>query len=113
MPEKGCEGFCKTQFTENDNFNQTVKEPTSYGLPPVALEMKAGQISLHSDLLLHGSEPNTSDRRRCGLTMRFIPPEVRALNRRNQNSIIARGIAPDNHWFAASRPEFDQIPSKN
>ena len=105
--------FEESKAEEQNVLNQTVKEPTSYGLPPVALEMKAGQISLHSDLLLHGSEPNTSDRRRCGLTMRFIPPEVRASNRRNQNSIIVRGIDSDNHWFAASRPEFDQIPSKN
>ena len=33
---------------------------------PVALEMRAGQVSLHSDWILHGSEPNRSNRRRCG-----------------------------------------------
>ena len=105
--------FETSKAEEQNVLNQTVKKPVNYGLSPVALEMKAGQISLHSDLLLHGSEPNTSDRRRCGLTMRFIPPEVRALNRWNQDSIVARGIDPDDHWFAASRPQFDQIPDRN
>ena len=33
---------------------------------PVALEMRAGQISLHSDWILHGSEPNRSNRGRRG-----------------------------------------------
>ena len=34
---------------------------------PVDDELKAGEISIHSDLLLHGSEANQSSKRRCGL----------------------------------------------
>jgi len=41
-------------------------------------ELKAGEISIHSDLLLHGSEPNQSKRRRCGLTLRYCLTSVRA-----------------------------------
>lgn len=41
-----------------------------------AIELRAGQCSLHDDNLVHGSPANTSTRRRCGLTMRFMPPEV-------------------------------------
>tara|TARA_B100000676_G_scaffold309223_1_gene372184 strand:- start:609 stop:1469 length:861 start_codon:yes stop_codon:yes gene_type:complete len=41
------------------------------------LAMKAGQISLHDDGLLHGSGANHSARLRCGLTMRFCPTEVK------------------------------------
>lgn len=44
----------------------------------VSLNLKAGQISLHNDGLLHGSGANHSDRRRCGLTMRFSPVDVKA-----------------------------------
>ena len=40
------------------------------------LTLKAGQISLHDDGLLHGSGPNNSARLRCGLTMRFCPTNV-------------------------------------
>ena len=43
----------------------------------VTLDLKAGEISLHDDGLLHGSGPNNSDRIRCGLTMRFCPNEVK------------------------------------
>jgi ectoine hydroxylase-related dioxygenase (phytanoyl-CoA dioxygenase family) len=41
------------------------------------INLKAGQISLHNDALLHGSEANNSNRRRCGVTMRFSPTNVK------------------------------------
>lgn len=44
----------------------------------VSLNLKAGQISLHNDGLLHGSGANHSERRRCGMTMRFSPIDVKA-----------------------------------
>ena len=44
----------------------------------VSLNLKAGEISLHNDALLHGSDANTSDKRRCGVTMRFSPVNVKA-----------------------------------
>lgn len=44
----------------------------------ISLNLKAGQISLHDDGLLHGSEANNSSRRRCGITMRFAPVNVKA-----------------------------------
>ena len=40
-------------------------------------ELRSGQASLHSDLLLHGSEANASDRRRAGFTIRYTSAEVR------------------------------------
>ena len=40
------------------------------------LELKAGQISIHDGQLYHASNPNISDRRRCGLTLRYIAPHV-------------------------------------
>ena len=43
----------------------------------ISLNLKAGQISLHNDALLHGSEANNSNRRRCGVTMRFSPTNVK------------------------------------
>ena len=44
----------------------------------ISLNLKAGEISLHNDALLHGSETNISNNRRCGLTMRFSPVNVKA-----------------------------------
>ena len=43
----------------------------------VDLILKAGQISIHHGHLIHGSNPNHSDRRRCGLTLRYCPPAVK------------------------------------
>ena len=43
------------------------------------LELKAGQLSIHDGQLYHASNPNTSDRRRCGLTLRYIAPHVKQI----------------------------------
>ncbi len=43
----------------------------------VSLDLKAGEISLHDDGLIHGSGPNESDRMRAGQTMRYSPAEVK------------------------------------
>ena len=37
----------------------------------VSFNLKAGQISIHDDKLVHGSPANQSDRRRAGLTIRY------------------------------------------
>lgn len=38
-----------------------------------------GQVSLHSDLIVHGSSPNTSGRPRMGLAIRYASPDVQPL----------------------------------
>ncbi len=43
----------------------------------VTIDLKAGEISLHDDRLIHGSNASTSGRRRVGLTMRFSPTHVK------------------------------------
>src|SRR5690606_30041255 len=60
---------------EGNVLNQTVDNPMQYG-SLVDDELKAGEFSIHADLLLHGSEANNSDRRRCGLTLRYCAADV-------------------------------------
>jgi len=43
----------------------------------VDLILKAGQMSIHHGHLIHGSNPNQSQRRRCGLTIRYCPPHIK------------------------------------
>jgi len=43
----------------------------------VDLVLKGGEMSIHHGQMIHGSLPNHSTRRRCGLTIRYIPPGVR------------------------------------
>jgi hypothetical protein len=89
--------------SEQNVLNQTVENAEQYG-DPVAFEMKAGEISLHSDLLLHGSKPNLSDRRRCGLTMRYASVDVRSYAGWNNSSILCMGHDPSGHWANHPRP---------
>ncbi len=72
------------------------------------LALKAGQCTLHSDLLLHGSEPNRSDRRRCGLTVRYAAAEVRSWDGWNNHAILCRGEDRDGHWTHHPRPDGDR-----
>ena len=104
--------FRDSAADEHNVLNQTVEDPEQHGDPPVALELKAGQISLHSDWVLHGSDPNDSDRRRCGLAMRYLSKDVRAYNGWNENSIICRGEEPTGHWANHPRPAGELIPNK-
>ena len=102
--------FERSTAEEQNILGQTVHEVERFGGAPVSINLKAGQMSLHSDLLLHGSSPNTSDRRRCGLTIPYAPTDVRALNHWNQNSVICRGRDPSGHWAHNLRPETDGMP---
>jgi hypothetical protein len=43
----------------------------------VYIELEPNQCSLHDARIQHGSEPNTSDIRRCGWTLRFCPTRVK------------------------------------
>ena len=77
---------------------------------PVYNELKAGQFSLHADMLAHGSDPNPSLRRRCGLTIRYCPPDVRPLEPNwAAGAIRCRGSAPAPHWNLNPPPRGDTI----
>lgn len=43
----------------------------------VPIELEPGDVSIHHENLLHGSGPNRSPIRRCGLTIRYIPTTTR------------------------------------
>ncbi len=77
---------------------------------PFTNSLKAGQISLHADMLVHGSEPNRSDRRRCGLTLRYCPSSVQITDQDWANgveAILCRGDA--GNWRTHPRPDNNDI----
>ncbi len=61
----------KVSTGENDLLGLTVEVTPDMVEAAVPLEMKAGSLSIHDSYVLHGSEPNTSDRRRAAYTMRY------------------------------------------
>lgn len=70
------------------SINQEVSPSNVDGQQPVDLSLKAGQMSIHHGLLIHGSNPNTSNRRRCGLAIRFIPSKVRQSKQNSQGNFF-------------------------
>ncbi len=83
---------------------------------PYSDSLRAGQISLHADMLVHGSEPNLSSRRRCGLTIRYCPPEVVMFDERwasTVEAILCRGHDPSGRWKHHPRPLDDNVSLEN
>jgi hypothetical protein len=102
-------GHLTYTLSENDEanvLNQTVAGVEELG-EPVDVELKAGEISIHSDLLLHGSEANESSRRRCGLTLRYCPVDVRAGLGWSAKGVVVSGRDPSGHWANPPRPVDD------
>ncbi len=92
-----------TEESDNSILNQVVPEVERFGAPFDNI-LKAGEVSIHSDLLLHGSELNTSTRRRCGLTLRYTATDVRAGMDWNQKGVIVSGSDLSGHWANPPRP---------
>jgi len=96
--------FQSSEASDGNVLDQSIKNPEKYGnhnLTP----LRAGQASIHSDLLVHGSSPNDSDRRRCGLTLRYCPADVTAYLGWNQKGVVVSGQAAPGAWPNAPRPE--------
>lgn len=91
---------------DSNVLNQTVGDVDQLA-EPVDNELTAGEISIHSDLLVHGSEANLSSKRRCGLTLRYCPADVRADLGWNAKGVVVSGNDPSGHWANPCRPESD------
>jgi ectoine hydroxylase-related dioxygenase (phytanoyl-CoA dioxygenase family) len=76
------------------SINQEVTEPVDES-QAVDLVLRAGEISIHHGHLIHGSNPNRSNRRRCGLTMRYVPPYVKPVRENSLKkpwpAVVVRG----------------------
>lgn len=107
LPRTHTRGHLKWRQAASDEkvvLNQVIENIEQFG-EAVHDVLKAGQFSLHADMLAHGSEPNHSDRRRCGLTIRYCPPTVRALDGRwTKGAIVCRGTGAPGNWPHNARP---------
>jgi ectoine hydroxylase-related dioxygenase (phytanoyl-CoA dioxygenase family) len=75
----------KVSTGSNDLLGLTVDVTEEMTNSAVALEMKAGSLSIHDSYVVHGSDANTSDRRRAAYTMRYA----------NANTVT---VDVDQHW---------------
>ena len=60
----GADGLSLPLELKSDEYDESSAEE---------IVLRAGQISLHDVYLVHGSEPNRSERSRRGLTLRYMP----------------------------------------
>lgn len=79
--------------------NQEVPVTDEEAARAVDLPLRAGEMSLHDGRLIHGSLPNRSDRRRCGLTLRYVPAHVRQKadnsHGKRWRTVVVRGSGPE------------------
>ncbi|MEM7231516.1 MAG: phytanoyl-CoA dioxygenase family protein [Planctomycetota bacterium] len=115
IPQSHTQGhieFRESGSEENNVLNQTVDDVERFG-EAIHVELAAGEISIHSDLLLHGSPANTSRRRRCGLTLRYCAADVKAHLDWNDKGVIVSGTDLSGHWSNHGRPGEVSGPSRN
>jgi len=96
--------YRESDSAEHNVLNQSIDNAEQYG-EVVYDQLRAGQVSIHSDLLLHGSEANDSSRRRCGLTLRYCAASVRAGMNWNEKGVQVRGSDATGHWANNLRPD--------
>jgi non-heme Fe2+,alpha-ketoglutarate-dependent halogenase len=73
----------------------------------VDVPLKAGEMSLHNVLLAHGSGPNTTNDRRIGLAIRYIPPHVRQVKGGRDSAMLVRGKDTHGHFEREPEPRAD------
>ena len=75
----------------------------------VDLTMSPGDVEVHHPAIMHGSAANTSAKRRCGLTIRYIPTSTRitALEQPYPSALLLRGNPGVNAYqpWPAADPE--------
>ncbi|WP_416897356.1 MAG: phytanoyl-CoA dioxygenase family protein [Minwuia sp.] len=70
------------------------------------IPLRAGEFSLHHVLMTHGSHPNTTDDRRIGLAIRYIPTTVRQTKVRD-TAVLVRGVDEYGHFDLLDGPDAD------
>jgi len=72
----------------------------------VDLVMAPGDVSVHHPNLVHGSNANTSDAWRLGLTIRYIPTSTRILHQNHPCNFLLRGEAVPGVNTYSPRPRY-------
>jgi len=104
LPENGCMKVIPrtlggySEYDEVDMathvFSREIKKHQRDESRAVSLVLEPNQASLHDGRLMHASDPNTSDIRRCGYTMRYMSTRTRLLKDKNHayhQIYLARG----------------------
>jgi phytanoyl-CoA hydroxylase len=73
----------------------------------VDLVLSPGDVSVHNPTIIHGSKANLSARRRCGLTIRYIPTSTRIVTEGQwASAFLLRGEAMPGVNTYLSKPQY-------
>lgn len=102
------ENGCMQVALEEDRANGQLggggdKNGPGPGVEVLDVELEPGEMSLHDNLVYHGSGPNLSGEKRVGFAIRYITPEARALSGRPR-VLVARGTSTADHFEIAPPP---------
>jgi non-haem Fe2+, alpha-ketoglutarate-dependent halogenase len=73
----------------------------------VMLALQPGEMSLHHVRLIHGSDPNPSDKRRIGFAIRYLPTYVRQVVGSHDSATLVRGVDEFHNFQPEQRPDAD------
>lgn len=74
------------------------------------LLLKPGEMSLHHTRIFHASAPNTSNDRRIGLSIRYIPTHIRQIAGSHETAALVRGVDEYGHYEHEPSPRADFDP---
>ncbi|XP_050928181.1 L-proline trans-4-hydroxylase isoform X1 [Lates calcarifer] len=107
VPGSHCSGmFPHHQASRPGNMlsvNQEIPEELVQADKAVFCPLLAGQMSIHDGLLVHASDANTSQRRRCGFVIRYVPTCAYPIQdpdrpRKFHATVLACGTDQFNHF---------------
>jgi hypothetical protein len=98
-------------FAENNMLSRGQEVAVDLGDRPfVELCLEPGEFSLHHVGIVHGSEPNRSDRRRIGFAIRYMAPHVKQTIAAVDGAGLVRGTDRFNNFEHEPRPLADMAP---
>src|SRR6516165_6479542 len=79
----------------------------------VNMALQPGEMSLHHIGIIHGSNPNRSDKPRIGIAARYITPEVAQDGTARQIVLLVRGNDGFGHFELVEPPQDDVISDED
>ncbi len=110
--KKGFSDYDPTDLTKNI-FPTEVTKLQRDESKAVAIELEPNHASLHDARIIHGSEPNTSQLRRCGYTMRFMSSKTELSEEAHayHRIYLARGRDLANQTYADPTKVYGEVLS--
>ncbi|XP_012686063.2 probable alpha-ketoglutarate-dependent hypophosphite dioxygenase [Clupea harengus] len=114
IPGSHCSGMLHHRQSQRSgnmlSVNQEIPEELVQTDKALLCPLQAGQMSVHDGLLVHASDPNRSDRRRCGFVIRYVPTCAYPIQdpdrpRRFHATVVVSGTDQYRHFSNNEKPE--------